>query len=816
MEDDEEKHRRSPPTLQEFEDIDQTLFDLRDDNSIVALIAPRNCDLLLPPSQKWYDENKYKKFFSYERFFGSTYPTSLDLGEAFVSNSFMPVNIVGSQTSIKKILMVPFSATPVSMICHRVGETIYLDKKDFSLQDTRMISDSLKLEHEPNLSLTMAPLPYNSMYEHLIWHGAEIAANNSIASDELLLKPRDDLPTDRYGFPRQFNSFAYKVIPENSNGSHEKAHLWEFSGTKWLVDVDIPILGIDFPTVSIKFNEGDRPISFLTGLDIFLDKLICNFEFTIVVHHHSGVITDREVIIGDELPVLKDCEFHPDKLKTVATNIVTFLEQNVMQQGHTYWLYKEANKDELKLYDLTSICPEYACDAQFNPFLTPVVNLLYRIAMRLMLASPDYRSDAVSNVINGLLCSAQEIIKRDKLLEYAALIDYLMSGVYLMYSMEDRETIAAEQAKLVEGLDKCASDFEGTNAYMRKLESYLQTKRLFDAEFRLESIGDKVSTEKPLETRDDHLQFCMHKVVEYCKNALNMCDVIEEQRMGSNQVTLPFTPDGLDDQKAYDELQKKDDPDVALHFLRQCCRLRIAVALCTYSMHTIKQTGETKSDAAELVSDGIEVCDEICRDPDPPKHFVKLAKMARTKLYTYFLLFMISREKERRQKIPNEPYNVNFKFIEQRSVGSVRELISRYDEGRVEERIQVLVKAAEKTRLASRIFKGAELVSISKVASPPIKRIIEGYKTTVAETMYVSERIFLYAVEDANRYFNEEFQKYETSAKTLEDEKQIREKHTLVLTRVKHFDECYDKVDLNLAACLFPHLLSQGRAFSKM
>ena len=62
-----------------------------------------------------------------------------------------------------------------------------------------------------------------------------------------------------------------------------------------------------------------------------------------------------------------------------------------------------------------------------------------------------------------------------------------------------------------------------------------------------------------------------------------------------------------------------------------------------------------------------------------------------------------------------------------------------------------------------------------------------------------------------NRTFSDE-----TSAKTLEDEKQVREKHTLVLTRVKHFDECYDKVDLNLAACLFPHLLSQGRAFSKM
>ena len=47
---------------------------------------------------------------------------------------------------------------------------------------------------------------------------------------------------------------------------------------------------------------------------------------------------------------------------------------------------------------------------------------------------------------------------------------------------------------------------------------HFQTKRLFDAEFRLEGIGDKVSTEKPLETRDDHLQFCMHKVVEYCKS----------------------------------------------------------------------------------------------------------------------------------------------------------------------------------------------------------------------------------------------------------------------------------------------------------
>ena len=62
-----------------------------------------------------------------------------------------------------------------------------------------------------------------------------------------------------------------------------------------------------------------------------------------------------------------------------------------------------------------------------------------------------------------------------------------------------------------------------------------------------------------------------------------------------------------------------------------------------------------------------------------------------------------------------------------------------------------------------------------------------------------------------NRTFSDE-----TSAKTLEDEKQVREKHTLVLTRVKHFDECYDKVDLNFGSVSFPHLLSQRGVFSKM
>ncbi|KJH42535.1 hypothetical protein DICVIV_11475 [Dictyocaulus viviparus] len=334
----------------------------------VMRLAPINTDLTASPT-KVLDETYYEAFHKYPRAF---YKTSLDMGCSFVTK--LPrADMVGSGTAIKKILMEPYAAGPLSLICHRIGKTVYLDS---------------------------------------------------------------------YIFTRKTNPGSI-------------AHIWEFHDYRMLVDVDLPIFGCGkFPNVSIHISEEAKPISVLTGVDVLLDQLICNLSETILVHHERGLVKEYEVLVKEEIPHIVGSEFDPMNLKNITENIMSFLSNNMTEQGHTYWLFRgERGSSHLKLYDLTSLCPDLACAPNWNPFLVPVITLLYKLSTHLIEKSPRGRSDKLSNVIYGLLSAAAKLAEHANLAEMKSCVHYSLAGVYLMYGLGEEASKSDELSHLLEGLD---------------------------------------------------------------------------------------------------------------------------------------------------------------------------------------------------------------------------------------------------------------------------------------------------------------------------------------------------------------------------
>lgn len=83
-----------------------------------------------------------------------------------------------------------------------------------------------------------------------------------------------------------------------------------------------------------------KPISVLTGIDYWLDNLMCNVPEVAMCYHINGIVQKYELIKTEDLPHMEDSNFSPALIRDVAQNILAFLKSNATKAGHTYWLLK--------------------------------------------------------------------------------------------------------------------------------------------------------------------------------------------------------------------------------------------------------------------------------------------------------------------------------------------------------------------------------------------------------------------------------------------------------------------------------------------
>ncbi|KAM6922228.1 erythroid differentiation-related factor 1 isoform 2-T2 [Lycodopsis pacificus] len=439
-------------------------------------------DLKLPPAN-WLRENpqlgsagttvlgsssKSKPFSS----FGMAYEFIDCIGD--------DVDVVSDSENIKKLLKIPYSKSHVSMAVHRVGRTLLLDELDIQelfmrssqtgdwtwlkefyqrLIDQKWQRKKKSKEHWYQKAIlskflyysingdgAAEPVPDNpndgeEQNEAEEYSSSWPTAFTSAASDT----EESDAPKQgSVSMDSQFALGQVTSVPkeqnlpmlfdegENSQGLRNdfvRNIMWTFEDIHMLVGSNMPIFGGGrYPAVSLRLRDNNKPINILTGIDYWLDNLMCNVPELVMCFHVNGIVQKYEMIKTEDIPHLENSNFSTRVVKDIAQNILSFLKSNCTKEGHTYWLFKASGSDIVKLYDLTTLCEEAEEEKCQNPFTLPVAVLLYRVASNLMLKARQNRKHY--GTIRTLLLNCVKLLDEERHPQIIASAHYMLSELF--------------------------------------------------------------------------------------------------------------------------------------------------------------------------------------------------------------------------------------------------------------------------------------------------------------------------------------------------------------------------------------------------
>lgn len=439
-------------------------------------------DLKLPPAN-WLRENpqlgsagttvlgsssKSKPFSS----FGMAYDFIDCIGD--------DVDVVSDSENIKKLLKIPYSKSHVSMAVHRVGRTLLLDELDIQelfmrssqtgdwtwLKDfyQRLIDQKWQrkkkskehwyqkailskfLYYSINGDGAAEPVPDNLNEEREENEAEEFSSSwpTTFTSQSSDVEESDTPKQERVSVDSKFALGQVTSVPkeqnlptlfnegENSQGLRNdfvRNIMWTFEDIHMLVGSNMPIFGGGrYPAVSLKLRDNNKPINILTGIDYWLDNLMCNVPELVMCFHVNGIVQKYEMIKTEDIPHLENSTFSTRVVKDIAQNILSFLKSNCTKEGHTYWLFKASGSDIVKLYDLTTLCEEAEEEKCQNPFTLPVAVLLYKVASNLMLKVRQNRKHY--GTVRTLLLNCVKLLDQDRHPQIIASAHYMLSELF--------------------------------------------------------------------------------------------------------------------------------------------------------------------------------------------------------------------------------------------------------------------------------------------------------------------------------------------------------------------------------------------------
>lgn len=352
------------------------------------------------------------------------------------------VDVVSDAENIKNLLKIPYCKGHISMMVHRIENTLLLD--DFDIYKHLLRTAETEWEWfrkffyeninaevaEQNRKLYIKSrrrkaLEQKSLISKFLYHS--IGENNSQEKTEIGPQNSGALPVQGPLLPEP--SPSAEVPDQNSfDHKHNRNVIWTFEDIEMLIGTDLPIFGGGtHPCISLRLRDMSKPINVLTGIDYWLDNLMSNVPEVVMCYHLNGIVKKYELIKTEDLPRMENSKFSPQLIRDVAQSILSFLKSNATKAGHTYWLFKGKDEEVVKLYDLTSLCSESDVEKDQNPFTIPVAMLLYRVA-RNMKHSSDRQQQGT---IRMLLKNCVKLLNEEKYPEIVTSSHYMLSDLYV-------------------------------------------------------------------------------------------------------------------------------------------------------------------------------------------------------------------------------------------------------------------------------------------------------------------------------------------------------------------------------------------------
>lgn len=389
------------------------------------------------------------------------------------------VDVVSDAENIKRLLKLPYAPkSPISMMVHKVGNALLIDEFDIQKYLLRRADDDWKwlrtfiLENilsslsdkDKNFCLkdkSRRALQRKNLLSKFLYHSLRQTSENIQSTTNT--KNNDNCGNEKSNFrpllltgPILPEPNMEENVPDPNHTNHvfNRNVVWTFEDIRMLIGTDMPIFGGGTrPCISLRLRDMTKPINVLTGIDYWLDNLMCNVPEVVMCYHLDGIVQKYELVKTEDLPYLEDSKFSPQVIRNVAQNILAFLKANATKAGHTYWLFKGKNDDVVKLYDLTTLCKNRSnCNAtdnvnddndddddddgvdndgkHENPFTVPVAMLLYTVA-RNMKNSTEKITRKKAGSIKILLENCIKLLSKEKFPQIVTSSHYILSDLYI-------------------------------------------------------------------------------------------------------------------------------------------------------------------------------------------------------------------------------------------------------------------------------------------------------------------------------------------------------------------------------------------------
>ncbi|XP_013110135.2 erythroid differentiation-related factor 1 [Stomoxys calcitrans] len=373
------------------------------------------------------------------------------------------VDVVADAENIKKLLKLPYASMgAVSMTVHKVGNTLLLDEFDIQKYLLRKADDdwtwlrtfimeqilsygdvghNFCLKDKSREAIQTKNLLSKFLYYSLKQSpSCEVTKTSATEAKE----KQTALPLTGPLLPEP--KVEENVPDPNSSHVFQRNVVWTFEDIRMLIGTDMPIFGgPNRPCISLRLRDMAKPINVLTGIDYWLDNLMCNVPEVVMCYHLDGIVQKYEIIKTEDLPHLEDSQFSPQVVKNVAQNILSFLKANATKEGHTYWLFKGRNDDVVKLYDLTTLCKNQQSnandecdDTQGNPFTVPVAMLLYTVARNMKNRHAQISAKTAGN-IRALLDNCIKLLPKEKYPQIVTSSHYILSDLHIPAGIDPKD-----------------------------------------------------------------------------------------------------------------------------------------------------------------------------------------------------------------------------------------------------------------------------------------------------------------------------------------------------------------------------------------
>ncbi|XP_054840041.1 erythroid differentiation-related factor 1 isoform X2 [Eublepharis macularius] len=375
--------------------------------------------------------------------------SSFGMAYDFIDSVGNDVDVVSDSENIKKLLKIPYSKSHVSMAVHRIGRTLLLD--DLDIQELfmrssqtgdwtwlkefyqRLIDQKWQRKKKSKEHWYQKAILSKFLYYSINGDGAAQPIPNPDEQHQEETADDEACEAGRVSWPAPFEMPS--SLSEDASSSNQglkndfvRNILWTFEDIHMLVGSNMPIFGGGrYPAVSLRLRDNNKPINVLTGIDYWLDNLICNVPELVMCFHVNGIVQKYEMIKTEDIPNLENSNFSTKVIKDIAQNILSFLKSNCTKEGHTYWLFKASGSDIVKLYDLTTLCEETE-DKYQNPFTMPVAILLYKVACNMMLKKNQNRKHY--GTIRTLLLNCVKLLDKGRHPQIIASANYMLSELF--------------------------------------------------------------------------------------------------------------------------------------------------------------------------------------------------------------------------------------------------------------------------------------------------------------------------------------------------------------------------------------------------